>query len=232
MTSSDARLHGPYAITDGRLLPGPRLVPGVRAALVGGARIVQYRDKSADAGRRRREAEALRALCRQRNALLIINDDIELALAVGADGIHLGRNDADPAAARAVLGAGAIIGVSCYDQLARAQRARVAGADYVAFGRFFPSRTKPAAAQADPGLIRRAHAAIPEIPIAAIGGITPANGAILIEAGATMLAVIHALFGQDDIYGAAQAFSALFHRVDSPGGQPTLDTGTSHDHLP
>src|SRR5690606_9710821 len=137
------RLSGLYVITDAALVGGAQLVPAVKAALQGGARLVQYRDKSQDAARRRQEAEALCRLCHAHNALLIINDDVQLAADCGADGVHLGKDDAGIQAARARPGPNAVIGVSCYNDLARAHEAKTAGADYLAFGSFYPSTIKP-----------------------------------------------------------------------------------------
>lgn len=202
-------LYGLYAITDAALTPGDALIPAVAAALRGGARMVQYRDKGTDTRRRADEAAALAALCARHGALLIVNDDVELAAAVGAAGVHLGRDDPDLHAARARLGRAAIIGVSCYNQLTRAEAAAAAGADYVAFGRFFPSRTKPDALAATPDLLAAARRAL-DLPLVAIGGITPDNGAQLLAAGADLLAVIHGVFGQPDIETAARRFAALF----------------------
>lgn len=202
-------LSGLYAITDSKLTPGAALVPAVEAALRGGARVVQYRDKSGDSVRRQHETDALNTLCTTYGAMLIVNDDVELAATVGASGVHLGRDDPQLAAARKRLGAGAIIGVSCYNQLTRAQAAAEQGADYVAFGRFFPSRTKPDAVAASPELLREARRAL-RLPLVAIGGITPENGGQLIAAGADMLAVIHGVFGQPDIEAAARRFADLF----------------------
>lgn len=202
-------LHGLYAITDPALCPDETLASQVEQALEGGCRVVQYRDKSDDREKRRSQAGRLAALCRRHRALLIVNDDIELAREVEADGVHLGRDDPDTALARARLGGKAIIGVSCYDRLDLAVAAAAAGADYVAFGRFFSSRTKPGAVQAMPELLTRARAAI-DLPLVAIGGITPENGAPLIAAGADMLAVVHGVFGQPDIRAACRRLSALF----------------------
>lgn len=207
MTPTPLPPCGLYAITDAALVPSERLPAAVEQALLGGARLIQYRDKSADQERRRREARALLALCRAHAAPLLINDDVELAAAVGADGVHLGQDDMDPATARRRLGATAIIGVSCYNRLETALAA--AGADYVAFGSFFASAVKPAAARAEPELLRQARRALP-LPIAAIGGVTPANGKALIAAGADYLAVISGVFGQADIQAAARAYAALF----------------------
>lgn len=202
-------MHGLYAITDTDLLPDDRLVEGVRAALRGGARAVQFRDKRPDTAGRLHLARQLNALCRAHDALFLVNDDIELAAAAGAHGVHLGRDDPAIAAARERLGPGAIIGVSCYNELERARRARDGGADYVAFGRFFPSRTKPGAVQAEPALLTAARREL-GLPLVAIGGITPENGGSLLAAGADMLAVIHGLFGAEDIEAAARRYAALF----------------------
>lgn len=202
-------LRGLYAITDPSLAAEYGLINQVREALEGGARIIQYRDKGDDTPRRQAEAGALQALCSSHGALFIINDDLELAAAIGADGVHLGRDDADLNAARQKLGLQAIIGLSCYNELERARQAQAAGADYVAFGRFFPSNTKPQAVQADIALLHQAKQAL-KIPIVAIGGITPENGAQLVQAGADMLAVIQGVFAQPDIRKACQEFAKLF----------------------
>ena len=209
MSSRARPLHGLYAITDPALCPAQTLESQVEQALAGGCRVIQYRDKHADRDRRRDQAGRLAELCRRHRALLIVNDDIELACEVGADGVHLGRDDPDPAAARAALGDGAIIGVSCYNRLDLALAAAAAGVDYVAFGRFFPSRTKPEAVQATLELLHQARAAI-GLPLVAIDGITPENGAPLIAAGADMLAVVHGIFGQPDIRAACRRLNDLF----------------------
>jgi len=206
---SAAWQRGLYAITDPALTPPPHMVAQVRAALAGGAVLVQYRDKRSNAAGRRQLAAALLALCRAAGVPLIINDDVDLAAALGADGVHLGRDDAALAAARAQLGPRALIGVSCYDDYGRAAAAVAGGADYIAFGRFFSSPTKPAAVQADVELLRRARREL-GVPVAAIGGITAANGATLIEAGADLLAVIHGVFGQRDVQRAAAEVTELF----------------------
>jgi thiamine-phosphate pyrophosphorylase len=197
--------RGLYVITDG---PRPDLFQVVAQALAGGARLLQYRDKTADHARRLTEARAIRALCAARQVPLIINDDVGLAQAAGAAGVHLGEEDGDVAAARAVLGEDAIIGVSCYDSLARARELAAAGADYIAFGAFFPSPTKPHARRASFDLLRQSAAL--GVPRVAIGGITPDNGQSLIDAGADYLAVISAVFGDPDVRGAATRFAQLF----------------------
>jgi thiamine-phosphate pyrophosphorylase len=197
--------RGLYVITDG---PRPDLIPVVAQALAGGARLLQYRDKTLDHERRLTEARAIRALCAARQVPLIINDDVALAHAAGAAGVHLGEEDGDVAAARAVLGEDAIIGVSCYDSLERARQLAAAGADYIAFGAFFPSPTKPHARRAPFDLLRQSAAL--GLPRVAIGGITPDNGGSLIDAGADYLAVISAVFGDPDVRGAATRFAQLF----------------------
>ncbi len=204
-----APLRGLYAITDASLAPRHDLATQVEAAIRGGARMIQYRDKGEDRMRRIHEARSLLSVCRAHQTPLIINDDLALAEAVGADGIHLGRGDVPPRLARQRLGASAIIGVSCYNQIARARQAASEGADYVAFGRFFPSHTKPHAVAADLDLLRQARAEI-QLPLVAIGGITPENGSLLVHAGADMLAVIRGVFGRRDITAAARRFSRLF----------------------
>jgi thiamine-phosphate pyrophosphorylase len=200
---------GLYAITDSRLMPRGTLIQQVSLAIDGGAVLIQYRDKRLSREERGHEAQALATLCRERNIPLIINDDIELAAACGAAGVHLGRDDAPVSRARRRLGPRAMIGVSCYNQLERARAAAGMNASYVAFGRFFPSNTKPEAIPALPGLLAQARREI-DRPIVAIGGITPENGAGLLHAGADLLAVIHGVFGQPDIRAAAQAYAALF----------------------
>ncbi len=200
--------HGLYAVTDD-VLSGVVLVQHVAQAIQGGAVMIQYRDKSTDAGQRLWQANDLQMLCQPLRVPLIINDDIELAMQCRATGVHLGKDDASIEQARAALGEQAIIGVSCYASLPRALAAQAAGADYVAFGSFFASPTKPAAEHADLELLRMAHAAL-TIPIVAIGGITPTNGRTLLAAGADLLAVVSGVFGATDINAAAQAYAALF----------------------
>lgn len=197
--------QGLYAITNG---PRDDLLGAAHAALQGGARVLQYRDKTNDAPRRLAEARALVQVCRKFGVPLIINDDVELAVMAGAAGVHLGEGDAEIASARAAMGTGAIIGISCYDSPQRARDAAGAGADYLAFGAFFPSRTKPDRRPSSPKLL---HEAKPlGLPLVAIGGITPDNGAPLIEAGADYLAAISAVFDAADIRAEAQRFSKLF----------------------
>ena len=211
------RVRGLYVITDGSNTPA--LLAKVQAALEGGATMVQYRDKSSDVAKRQEEAHAIVMLCRRHGALSFINDDVTLAAEVDADGVHVGRDDSAIAAARATL-PGKLIGVSCYNQIELALAAQTAGADYVAFGRFFPSNTKPDAVQADVALLGVAKALL-DIPVVAIGGITPANGRGLVAAGADALAVIHAVMAHPDVSGAARRFASLFSRDASQlGAEP------------
>ena len=198
---------GLYAISDG---PRADLLDRCAAALHGGAALLQYRDKTTDTSRRHDEAARLVALCAAYGAPLIINDDVELAAAVGAAGVHLGADDADLAHARRALGAGAIIGASCYASLARAEELATAGADYLAFGAFFASPTKPHAVHATPGLLRAARRL--RRPLVAIGGITPDNASPLIAAGADFLAVVSGVFSAGDSEAAARRYANLFHK--------------------
>ena len=201
--------RGLYAVTGPELPAAADLAAQVGAALAGGAVLIQYRDKSADAVQRSDRARAVFACCRIHGVPLLINDDVELAAAIGADGVHLGRDDAALGAARQRLGPRAIIGVSCYNQLPRAIAAAEEGADYVAFGRFFPSLTKPRAVQAEVDLLRRAKKCI-NIPVVAIGGITPDNGGSLVAAGADLLAAIHGVFGVPDVRSEVKRYTSLF----------------------
>jgi len=202
--------RGLYAISDPELIPPQDLALRIDAAIAGGATLIQYRDKTASAAQRLERARTMLAACRARQVPMLINDDIALAVAVGADGVHLGRDDTQLAAARQQLGRHAIIGVSCYNELPRAITVAEQGADYVAFGRFFPSLTKPHAAQADVALLSRAKRCL-NVPLAAIGGISADNGTALIAAGADLLAVIHGVFGQADVAAAARSIAGLFH---------------------
>lgn len=203
------QLRGLYAITNEKLLPARRILKAVEQAIDGGSRVIQYRDKSSDSRLRKQVSQACQALCASRNVTFIVNDDIELALAIQADGVHLGKEDDQLWQARARLGGKKIIGVSCYDNFELALKAEKSGADYVAFGSFYPSTIKPDAVAADMSLLTRARHEL-EIPVVAIGGITPANGKALIDAGADMLAVISAVFAQADISSSAGQFSRLF----------------------
>ena len=205
------KLRGLCAVTlDDLLLP--RLSALVKAALDGGAPFVQYRNKLASRPLRRAQAAELLRICRACGAKLIVNDDVWLAVEIGADGAHLGRDDAPGgslAAARDALGPRRILGVSCYDELARGEEAAAAGADYLAFGSMFPSRTKPGSVRAPLELLGEARRRF-GLPVAAIGGITLDNAPQLIAAGADMLAVVSDLFDAMDIRARAEAYQQLF----------------------
>ncbi len=231
MAATDLRLHGLYAITDAGLQPPRALRERVALAIDGGARLIQYRDKSDAAPVRLRQARALAELCHDRGVRLIINDDVALAAACGADGVHLGRDDATPAAARGQLGDAAVIGVSCYNSLDLAQQAVEQGADYLAFGRFFASRTKPEAVCAAPALIGAAKRRW-SVPLAVIGGITPYNAAPLVAAGADMLAVVRGVFAAPHVADAAAAYAALFASTgdQEPGDDPRTGALTERGH--
>jgi len=199
---------GLYAITP-ETADTERLLAQVEAALAGGVAAVQYRDKSGDVARRHEQASELVALCRRFKVPLIVNDDLRLADLTDADGVHLGRDDGSLREARIILGKHKFIGASCYQSLDLAQAAQAAGADYVAFGSFFPSPTKPDAARADTALLHAATRAI-QVPIVAIGGITLANAPALLDAGADSLALLSALFDAADIRASAHDLNLLF----------------------
>ena len=208
-----ASLQGLYAITpdwaDSR-----RLLTATEAILSGGCRLLQYRNKAASDCHRQEQAVALRGLTRRYGALLIINDEVDLALFAEADVVHLGEDDGELAAARARLGEAKILGASCYQSLELATRAARAGADYLAFGSFFASPTKPLARRADPALLSATHDET-GLPLCAIGGITLDNAAPLLQAGADMLAVISALYDAADPGRAARQFIKLFEDRNS-----------------
>jgi len=215
-----SRVRGLYVITDSHLLQG-RLLPAVEAALLGGAQVVQYRDKIAagltgnrlllEQQRRHEQAFSLLSLCQQHGIPLLINDDVELALAIGADGVHLGQADGSLISARQRLGKDAIIGVTCHAQINLAQIAARDGASYVAFGAMFASGTKPLAQPCPLAVLTQARAEL-ALPLVAIGGITPDNAASVISAGAQSVAVIASLWQATDIRLCAQQFSQEFVR--------------------
>ncbi|MGY0558738.1 MULTISPECIES: thiamine phosphate synthase [unclassified Lysobacter] len=198
---------GLYAITPDEP-DTARLLARIEPVLRAGAGWLQYRNKSADAVLRKQQVLALKPLCRQYGVPLIINDDWQLAVALGADGAHLGQGDGDLAAARAALGAHAILGATCQDSLEWAVDAIAQGASYVAFGAFFVSTTKPLARRAPPELLRRA--ARLGVPVVAIGGITPDNGRVLVESGADLLAVVGGIFDAPDPVAATRAYLSCF----------------------
>lgn len=185
-----------------------RLLARTRPLLGAGIAMLQYRNKIADAALRMDQAQALAEACRESRTPFIVNDDWTLALAVDADGAHLGEDDGELREARAALGPRRLLGASCYGRLDLAERAATAGADYLAFGAFFPSGTKPGARRADPGLLR--EAAKFGLPQVAIGGITPDNADSLIHAGADLVAVIGAVFDAADPVAIVRAFNLRF----------------------
>ncbi len=205
--------RGLYAVTPDGLADDPaRLLAACAAAVRGGAVLLQYRDKHGSPDVRRHNAEALLALCRAQGAAFIVNDDARLAADIGADGVHLGASDGSLTDARARLGTDALIGASCANRLERADEVLAAGASYVAFGRFFASNTKPNAPQAEIPLLRAARARF-DVPICAIGGVTPDNGAALVAAGADWLAAVEGVFGNGEpheVERRARAYCALF----------------------
>jgi thiamine-phosphate pyrophosphorylase len=205
------RVRGLYAIADTSVLAPDQLLPAVQQAIAGGAAVIQFRDKGDNSALRLQQAQALADLCRENNVVFIINDDAALAQVVDADGVHLGRDDPGLAGVRELLGPGALIGVSCYNEIGRARNASDEGADYVAFGSFYPSNIKPDAVRASTELLHQASEEL-ELPVVAIGGITPENGAELVAAGADALAVITGIFTADDISKAAQRYAALFEQ--------------------
>ena len=188
-----------------------RLLAAVAQGLQGQPALLQYRSKLPERDLRRRQASAVLALCRSHGVPMLVNDDIGLALAIGADGAHIGGDDGDPAEARAALGGGRILGVSCYDAFDRALAAQRAGADYDAYGAMHPSPTKPEAVRAPIAMVRRAASEL-EVPVAAIGGITLDNAPELVAAGVSLLAVISDVFEHPSPAGRAAAYRTLFER--------------------
>lgn len=202
-------VQGLYAITDQHLISPKRFSTRVCQALEGGAAIVQYRDKSQQHSLRWEQAKILVELCREYNAVSIINDDVELAKIVNADGVHIGLQDDDIAYARTELGNDKIIGVSCYADILSAQTAIQSSADYVAFGSVFPSSTKPQAPVAGLEILREAKQVLP-VPIVAIGGIDLNNMTQVLDAGADAVAIISSVFAAKNVQSAAQQFSDFF----------------------
>ena len=206
------KLRGLYAITPD-LDDIATLVAKVSAAIAGGAQAIQYRNKTATDSLRQKQASMLSRVCDGAGAIFIVNDDLALAQAVGAAGVHLGEEDGAVARARKIAGDGLLIGVSCYNDIARAKRLVAEGADYIAFGSFYPSATKPEARRAEPTLLRRAQAL--GVPVVAIGGITAANGRALVESGADALAVISYVFDHDNLADVTRAASEIVACFDS-----------------
>lgn len=196
-------MQGLYVITDPTLIASSDLTSAVSQAITGGASMVQYRNKTASLEQKIWEINDLVSLCAGVNVPLIINDEVDLVVKTGAAGVHLGQTDISLKQARKSLGPEAIIGISCHNQIDLALQAQDAGASYVAFGRFFHSKTKPDAIKAEVELLLKAKQKI-QIPIVAIGGIRQDNCAVLLEAGADILAVIHDVFAADSITNSAK----------------------------
>jgi thiamine-phosphate pyrophosphorylase len=203
-------INGLYAITP-ETGDTAQLLRDVEAALRGGASVLQYRAKTLAPNLKANQAQALQVLCKKYRVPLIINDDAALAASMSASGVHLGSRDMPAGEAHQSLLAGMLVGVSCYDQLPLAIEAEKNGADYVAFGSFFPSTTKPNAVRPTLDLLREAKKEL-SCPIVAIGGITLDNAPMLIDAGADAVAVISALFDAQDIEAMAHDFASLFRR--------------------
>lgn len=203
------KLKGLYAITDESLITEENFKQSIELTLQGGSKIIQYRDKSGDQKKRLQQATLLQSLCTRYQATCIINDDIELAKAISADGVHLGREDVSISHARQFLDKNSIIGISCYDSLDIAIEAEKNDADYVAFGAMFSSPTKPEASSASLELITAAKKQL-SLPVCAIGGITESNIRQVVDHGADMAAVISNLFAADDIKLTAHRLSQSF----------------------
>jgi len=203
------QLKGIYVITDPALMTD-NLITMVEQAIQGGINILQYRNKLASIEQQEKEASLLTTLCNKHNVTFIVNDNVELALKVNADGVHLGQSDTDISNARQQLGDDKIIGITCNNELMHAIKAQSQGADYVAFGRFFNSLTKPTAPQAPISLLSEAKNTI-NIPIVAIGGITPDTANILLAQGVSMLAIIQGIFGQAEVQAASREFVDIFN---------------------
>lgn len=204
----DRIISGLYGITPD-MTDTAALIARTEQALAGGARLIQYRNKTADAVLRRSQAELLAQLCRRYDVPLIVNDDPDLALEIGADGVHVGEHDSGVAAARKQLGPGKIVGVSCYNKPDLAHAARIQGADYVAFGAFYPTSTKRNTVVATIGMLKQVKNSL-AVPVVCIGGINTANALPLIEAGACAIAVCQALYQARHIRETAEKFSRFF----------------------
>ena len=186
-----------------------RLLDATQRALEGGAALVQYRNKTASNTLRARQAGALLALCRRYGRPLVINDHLDLCLRLEADGVHVGGTDASVAAIRAALGPDRIVGASCYGQFELAEAAQAAGASYVAFGGFYPSRVKVSEVSTPLAIVTRAKTAL-RVPVVVIGGMTVENARPLVGLGADMVAAISSVYGAEDPHEAARAFAGLF----------------------
>lgn len=203
-------INGLYAIADRSIIEQPDLYKQASEAIDGGATVIQYRAKNISMAQQTQDAVLLVTLCRQRNVLFIVNDEPHLAKQVGANGVHIGEEDISITETRSIVGDSMIIGCSCYNDIRRAHNAEYAGADYVAFGSFFPSTTKPDAVHAPVSLLTEAKSSI-KVPLVAIGGINAANGKQLVSAGADVLAVASEIFRAKNVKLAAHQLASLFN---------------------
>lgn len=185
------------------------LLAATEAGLRGGAAIVQYRHKTASAELRAEQARELLALCRRHGKPFIINDRVDLCLEIDADGIHVGGTDLDVGAVRALVGPDRVVGASCYGSLELAHAAQAAGASYVAFGGFYPSRVKKYEVATPPAIVKDAKSSL-AVPVVVIGGMTHENAKPLISLGADMVAVISSVYMTEDAESAARRFSEFF----------------------
>jgi len=206
-------LKGLYAIADADNIGTNNITHAVQQVIQAGIKIIQYRDKNSSTTQRLKCAQQLKTITHSATCSLIINDDVELAKKVNAEGVHLGIEDYSITKARSILGTNKIIGASCYNVFDNAVKAEQSGADYVAFGSFFPSPSKPNAPHADINLLKRARREL-SIPICAIGGIKKNNIPQLLDAGADMLAMISALFNAEDLEHTAADYLALINKFD------------------
>jgi thiamine-phosphate pyrophosphorylase len=203
------KLRGLYVITDTHLIPRSRFAATVEAAVRGGATMVQLREKETPPEEVIRLGRDILAVTRRYGALLIVNDHPAVAREIGADGVHVGRDDPPVAETRAIVGPHVIIGASCYGEIERAVAAEQAGADYVAFGTPFPSPTKPKRTDISLEIFQAAKQRV-RVPVFAIGGITLANAPQVIDAGADGIAVVSGVFAASDVEAAARALAQLF----------------------
>ncbi|MYM85263.1 thiamine phosphate synthase [Duganella sp. FT50W] len=202
-------MHGLYLVTPNWDDTDRLLSVTEQALQAGPVALLQYRHKEAGPAQRAEQAAALQALCRRHRVPFLINDFVDLCQQLDADGVHLGGTDAEVGAVRAQLGAGKIIGASCYGDLPRAIAAQQAGASYVAFGGFYPSRVKQYAVTTPPAILGQASEVI-RVPMVVIGGMTPHNAAPLVAGGAHMVAAISSVYQAESVAQAVDQFNALF----------------------
>jgi thiamine-phosphate pyrophosphorylase len=192
-----------------------QLLAVTEQALRAGVALLQYRHKDASPALRREQGGALRELCHRYSVPFLVNDHVALCRELGADGVHLGGTDAPLAEVRAALGPNKLIGASCYGELARAEAAQAAGASYVAFGGFYPSRVKQYAVTTRPAILRQAREVI-RLPLCVIGGMTPDNAAPLVAEGAQLVAAISSVYQADDAAAAVRQFQSIIGPLAYP----------------